>query len=57
MSEAEALRRRAEAVLGWKPGESNCFSLSTLREFIKLKSPKLWHMLGEVIRSGRHIGE
>lgn len=55
--EAEALRRRAEVVLGWKPGESNCFSLPTLREFVRLKSPKLYYLLGEVIRSGRYVKE
>lgn len=55
--EADNLRRRAEKVLGWEEGASNQFSLITLREFIRTKAPKLHYLLGECIRSGRHIEE
>jgi hypothetical protein len=53
--EADNLRRRAEKVLGWEEGASNQFSLTALREFVRTKSPKLHYLLGEAIRSGRHI--
>lgn len=56
-AESDNLRRRAETALGWEEGASNCFSLPTLREFVREKSPKLHYLLGEVIREGRHVLE
>jgi len=49
----DSLRRRAEELLGWKEGESTQFSLQTLREFVRPKSPKLADMMNSEIQSGR----
>jgi hypothetical protein len=56
-AEAYNLRRRAEKLLGWKEGESNIFSLPTLRDIVRSRSPasKLYYLLSECIRTGRHI--
>lgn len=51
----DELRRRAERVLGWEPGQSRSFSLPTLRSFVRELSPKLHYLIGEEIRTGRHI--
>lgn len=57
VTEADQLRRRAEKRLGWAEGASNCFSLPTLREFVRTASPKLYYLIGECVRSGRVIEE
>lgn len=57
IAEVNELRRRAERLLGWEPDASNAFSLPTLREFVREKSPKLYYLLGEAIRSGDHLFE
>lgn len=54
---ADKLRKRAEEVLGWCEGESNCFSLPTLTSFVREKAPKLHHELQCLIDSGAHILE
>lgn len=49
---ADKLRKRAEEVLGWREGESNCFSLPTLTSFVREKAPKL-HPLGPAVPAVR----
>jgi len=54
-NEVDDLHRRIEECLGWKEGESRSFSLATLRELVREKSPKLHAWATEVIRRGSHI--
>lgn len=49
------LRERIANVLGWTVEETNQFSLATLREMVREKSPKLAHLISDVIARGEHI--
>lgn len=49
------LHERLAEKLGWTVEETRGFSLATLREFVRVKHPKLAAEISEVIRTGRHI--
>lgn len=57
MTHADELRLAAEKELGWEEGASNCFSLPTLRELIREKSPELHREMSLVIQLGEHLFE
>lgn len=49
------LHERIAAKLGWTVEETRGFSLATLREFVRVKSPKLAYLISLELESGRHI--
>ena len=49
------LHARIAEKLGWSVEETRGFSLATLREFVRVKHPKLAAEISDVIRSGRHV--
>jgi hypothetical protein len=52
-----SLHERIAAALGWTVQETYGFSLATLREFVRVKHPKLAAAISAAIQSGRHILE
>jgi len=51
------LHERIAEVLGWSIADVRSFSLATLREMVREKSPKLHRQIGEVLASGAHLYE
>lgn len=50
----EAIRERIESLLGWKPSESDTFSLPTLAAFVRGKDPGFDRELAEHLAACRH---
>ena len=52
-----SIKQRIADVLGWSPGDTDSFSLATLREWVREKDPQLASDITEVIRRGWHLVE
>jgi len=48
-------RIQIEQLLGWQEGDSDCFSLPTLRELVRGKDPKFDADLASFLDSGKHL--
>lgn len=49
------LHDRIAQALGWTVPEAQSFSIAALREFVRVKHPKLAAEISDVIQSGSHI--
>lgn len=51
------IHERIAEALGWTEAETHGFSLATLREFVRVKHPKLAAEISGILQRGDHILE
>lgn len=54
-AKSDELRQRAETVLGWPEGGSNCFSLPALSAWVREKDPGLSKEINDHTARGLHF--